>query len=112
MKIAIPSVNDVLSPHFGHCQEFVFFSINAEGTDITAKEVLTPPPHEPGVLPKWVADQGGTHVICGGMGARAQQMFESNGVSVVIGAPALATETIIASYLEGNLVTGANMCDH
>lgn len=112
MKIAIPSVNDVLSPHFGHCQEFVFFTIDEAGKAVTNKEVLTPPAHEPGVFPKWVAENGGTLVICGGMGGRAQEMFVANGVKVVIGAPAMATDAVIDEYLNGTLQTGANMCDH
>lgn len=32
-------------------------------------------PHEPGFLPVWLALQGVTHIIAGGMGQRAISLF-------------------------------------
>ncbi len=56
MKIAIPTVDGVLCPHFGHCQQFAIVNVDPETKSIKSSEMLTPPPHEPGVLPAWLSD--------------------------------------------------------
>ena len=46
MKFAIPLENGKLTAHFGHCH--VFALIEVAENEITNKEMLIPPPHEPG----------------------------------------------------------------
>ena len=72
----------------------------------------TPPPHEPGVLPKWLHEQGTNIVIAGGMGARAQNLFNQNGIKVITGASIDTPESIVTQYLSDSLATGENICDH
>lgn len=111
MKIAIPLAEGKLCLHFGHCEQFVLVDVN-ESKQITAKSMETPPPHEPGVLPKWLAEKGVTRIIAGGMGQRAQQLFAENGISVHVGAAEAEPEQVVADFLSGTLKTGANSCDH
>ena len=110
MKFAIPLANGKLTAHFGHCREFAL--IEVEGNEITKKETLVPPPHEPGVLPAWLHDLGASVIIAGGMGGRAIDLFKQNSINVIIGAPALEPEELVKSYLNNTLVAGANVCDH
>ena len=112
MRIAIPVANGQLSPHFGHCEQFALFDVDPDTRNVTKVELQTPPPHEPGILPRWLAEIGATTIIAGGMGMRAQQLFEQNGIKVVIGADGGNPRTIVDAYLSGNLVTGDNLCDH
>lgn len=112
MKLAIPTSDGKLCMHFGHCEVFTIFHIDEKTKKIESKENKTPPPHEPGVLPKWLGDLGVNVIIAGGMGMRAQQLFVGNDVKVVTGAPSESPETIVEAYLKGTLVTGANVCDH
>ena len=85
MKFAIPMAEGKLTAHFGHCKEFAI--IDVENNEIKEKSVLVPPPHEPGVLPKWLHDLGANVIIAGGMGQRAIQLFDQVGIKVIIGAP-------------------------
>ena len=110
MKIAIPMANGRLTAHFGHCQEFAL--VEVEGNEISKKEMLVPPPHEPGVLPNWLHELGADVIIAGGMGQRAVSLFQERGIKVVTGAPALTPEEIVNSYLNNTLMTGTNLCDH
>jgi predicted Fe-Mo cluster-binding NifX family protein len=110
MKFAIPMAEGKLAIHFGHCREFAF--VNVEDNKVGSTEVVEPPPHEPGVLPKWLSDQGAEIVIAGGMGARAVGLLEQAGVKVVIGAPQEAPEELVKQYLAGTLQTGQNLCDN
>ena len=79
MIIAIPVANKALCMHFGHCQTFRLFEVDDNNT-ITKIEDKVPPPHEPGVLPKWLGELNVNLVIAGGMGMRAQQLFTQAGV--------------------------------
>jgi Mrp family chromosome partitioning ATPase/predicted Fe-Mo cluster-binding NifX family protein len=112
MKIAIPIVDGKLCMHFGHCEQFALLDVDETTKKVTGKRMVTPPPHEPGVLPRWLHQEGATVIIAGGMGQRAQSLFAENGIKVVVGAPAEAPEQLVAQYLAGTLVSGTNVCDH
>ncbi len=112
MKIAIPIAEGKLAVHFGHCAEFALIDVDTQTKTITGQQSLTPPPHEPGVLPRWLHEQGVTIIIAGGMGNRALALFAENGIKVMIGAPSEPPAVLVAAYLAGTLQTGANVCDH
>jgi ATP-binding protein involved in chromosome partitioning len=112
MKIAIPLAAGRLCMHFGHCEQFALVDV-AENDGKAMKTVLvTPPPHEPGLLPRWLHEQGATLVIAGGMGQRAQQLFAQNSVNVIVGASAETPETLVHGYLNGSLPCDGNACNH
>jgi ATP-binding protein involved in chromosome partitioning len=112
MIIAIPLANEKLCMHFGHCEKFAIVEVDQNTKELKSANYVTPPPHEPGLLPKWLYQQGVHVVIAGGMGARAKVLFEQAGVEVIVGAPAENTATLVADYLKGTLKTGTNVCDH
>jgi len=112
MKIAIPVAEGKLSLHFGHSEQFALFEVDEQRKKIMSTRMVTPPPHEPGVLPRWLHKEGANVIIAGGMGQRAQALFAEQGIKVVVGAPAESPETLASQYLAGTLVCGANVCDH
>ncbi|MDD2390241.1 MAG: NifB/NifX family molybdenum-iron cluster-binding protein [Desulfobacterales bacterium] len=112
MKIAIPMTQGVLCMHFGHCEDFVLLDVDAEKKEIISKSVVKPPAHEPGVLPRWLGELGANLIIAGGMGIRAQQLFNQNNISVIVGAAGETPENLALQYLNGTLVSGDNCCDH
>lgn len=112
MKIAIPLAGGRLSAHFGHCERFAIINADPEGRTILSREEVEPPPHEPGRYPAWLAERGATHIIAGGMGQQAQNLFIRSGIQVVLGAPSEDPVRIAELYLRGELATGDNACDH
>jgi len=112
MRIAIPTVDGKLCMHFGHADQFAFVDVNETDKAILSTDYLSPPGHEPGVLPRWLREQGAGVIIAGGMGQRAQNLFTENGIEVVVGASPDTPENIVSAYLGGALLTGANVCDH
>ena len=113
MKIAIPIANGKLCMHFGHCEQFAIVNVNEKTNDIESTEYLVPPPHEPGILPKWLHQEiGADLVISGGMGMRAKGLFENNNIKVVVGASPEVPEKIVDDFLNNRLVVGDNACDH
>nr|WP_320000433.1 NifB/NifX family molybdenum-iron cluster-binding protein [uncultured Draconibacterium sp.] len=110
-KIAVPvDESGILDGHFGHCKYFALLDV--EDTTIVNEERLTPPPHEPGVLPKWLAEKGVTDVLAGGMGHKAIQIFNYNNVNVFVGAPQLSAGELVQGYLNETIEFTANYCDH
>ena len=110
MKIAIPAVDGKLCMHFGHCREFAL--VEVEGDSVVKTEMLTPPPHEPGVLPKWLNELGADLIIAGGMGQGALNYFQQFGIRVIVGAPPLEPAEVVKQHLAGNLQAGENVCGH
>jgi len=98
--------------HFGHCDQFALVEADRENRTVKGKTMLTPPPHEPGVLPRWLHEQRASVIIAGGMGQRAQALFAERGIQVLVGAPEGTPETLVEQYLKGTLISGVNVCDH
>jgi predicted Fe-Mo cluster-binding NifX family protein len=112
MKIAIPITNGKLAMHFGHCEAFAMVEVDDETKQITTTSMLEAPPHQPGLLPRWLGEHGATVIIAGGMGQRAQDLFTQQNIEVVVGATPGSPEEIANAYLNGTLVAGPNICDH
>ena len=112
MRYAIPVSNDMISPHFGHCDCFALFDVEEEKKEITAKELVPSPEHEPGLLPVWLAERGVSVVIAGGMGPRAQELFQQNNIKVVTGTLESEPDKAVISYMNNALSIGDNTCDH
>ena len=108
--IAIPTNSNCLCQHFGHCEKFAVFE--TENKTITGETYLTPPPHQPGILPAWLAAKGITHVISGGMGHRAISLFDQQNIKVFTGAEEKPARVLVEDFLDDTLVTGTNACDH
>jgi len=109
-RIAIPLEKGILCSHFGHCQQFAI--IDAENNSISGETLVTPPPHEPGLLPAWLAEKGVTDVIAGGMGQRAIDLFNQQKINVFVGAQIKSFKELANDLLNNSLAAGANYCDH
>ena len=112
MKYAVPVTGGMMSPHFGHCEQFAFFDVNEQKKEITHKEFITSPEHQPGLLPVWLAERGASVVIAGGMGPRAVELLQQRGIGVVLGAQESNPEKAVLSHLNGDLSITDNTCEH
>ncbi len=109
-RIAIPLENGILCSHFGHCQQFAI--IDTDNKSVSEVNTVTPPPHEPGLLPAWLAEKGVTDVIAGGMGQRAIDLFNQQKINVFVGAQIKSHTELVNDLLNDTLTAGANYCDH
>ncbi len=112
MRYAIPIINGMVSLHFGHCEDFALIDADEKTKKIIKKEFVRAPSHQPGVLPEWLAEHGVSYVLAGGMGSRAQAIFQQHGIEVVIGVSENDPENAVISHLNGQLMAGENICDH
>ena len=112
MRYALPISNGKVSAHFGHCEQFALIDVDEATRKIVNKELVTPPDHQPGVFPAWLAEEGANIIIAGGMGIRAQNLFIENRIEVIVGAVGDDPEKLVLAHLDGTLATGDNVCDH
>ena len=111
-RIAMPLAEGRVAAHFGHCEEFAFIDVGPDGKALGNGTRVPAPEHQPGLLPPWLREQGVDLVIAGGMGQHAQHLFEQASVNVVVGAPSDEPESVVQAYLDGELETSENACDH
>ncbi len=109
-KIAIPVSKDNLCSHFGESEQFAI--IETDDQRIIAENYLKPPPHQPGVFPRWLADNGVTHVIAGGMGRRALELFQHFGITPIVGVDQKPVKVLIEDFMHDQLTYGVNKCNH
>jgi ATP-binding protein involved in chromosome partitioning len=93
--LVVPVSDGKLSSHFGHCEQFAF--VQTMNGKIVKTEMRNPPAHEPGVLPRWLHDQGADVAIAGGMGEKARELLQDNGIEVILGAPMDTPESLAQS---------------
>ena len=112
MRFAIPLAEGKLAVHFGHCASFALVDVDPATNAIIGRKDVDAPPHQPGLLPPWLAEREVNRIIAGGMGQRAQQLFVAQGIEVIVGAPVETPENLVATFLGGSLQVGNNACDH
>ncbi len=110
MKVAIAAENGVVSAHFGHCEGFTIYDM--EDGQVKEKTFIPNPGHQPGFLPVFLSEKNVNLIIAGGMGERAQMLFNQNGIEVIVGADG-ACDDVIEKYKRGELESSAEFCqDH
>jgi predicted Fe-Mo cluster-binding NifX family protein len=107
MRIAIATDNSLVSEHFGRCPSYTLVDI--ENNQIKNKVVLDNPGHEPGKIPQFLNAQGVNVIIAGGMGPRAVGFFQDFNIEVIMGLTG-PIESVINSYISGNLQPGESTC--
>jgi len=107
MKIAVASEGKLVTEHFGHCEGFTIFDV--EANKITGSNFIENPGHRPGFLPNFLNDLGVNVIISGGMGGGAVDIFNERGIEVITGATGLAEDNV-KSYLEGKLKSSGSIC--
>ena len=109
-RIAIPTADGALFPHFGKAPQVTVFDI--EDNKVVDKQVFTSPEHAHGAMPRFLQGLGVTDVICGGLGAGAVKLLNEMDIQIHGGAPAIAVDDVLKKYLDGTIVYGDNSCHH
>ena len=109
-RVAIPTANGNLSPHFGGSEYFTIFDIKDK--KIVEESILPVPEHTTGSYPHFLADQKVDAIIVGGVGGKAIQIFNSRNINVFIGANVKRPNELIEDYILGKLALTGNLCNH
>lgn len=107
MIISIASDGKLVSGHFGHCEGFATYEV--EEGKVLNKDFVQNPGHRPGFLPVFLKELGANVIIAGGMGEAAQQLFNENGIEVVVGASGVCDD-LLQRYIKGELKSTGSIC--
>jgi len=107
MKIAISTDGNSVSEHFGRCPSFTILEL--EGSELKSKDIIANPGHHPGYLPEFLKQKGVECIIAGGMGMRAQGLFNDSGIKSVVGVSGSIDE-VVAQILKSTLKGGESLC--
>ncbi|MDP8213840.1 MAG: NifB/NifX family molybdenum-iron cluster-binding protein [Candidatus Euphemobacter frigidus] len=107
MKVVISTDNGQVSAHFGRCPEFTVVEI--VDCKIRERTTIINPGHHPGFLPTYFHEMGIEAIVAGGMGMRAQSLFEEMGITAVAGVTGSVDETI-EKLAAGTLKGGESLC--
>ncbi|MGE0088119.1 MAG: NifB/NifX family molybdenum-iron cluster-binding protein [Bacteroidales bacterium] len=112
MKIAIPTRNNMVDDHFGHCENYTIYTID-DNKNVTNKEIMKSPEgcgcksNIAGVL----SQQGVFLMLAGNMGEGAFQMLSRFGIQVIRGCSG-NTENLIKEFLSDKLIDNGQLCAH
>lgn len=110
MKVAVPTRDNVVDEHFGHCELYTVFYVN-DNKKITGKEIV-PSPDGCGCksnIASVLRDMGVTVMLAGNMGGGAFNVLNYNGIQVFRGC-AGNVENVVNDYLNGSIVDSNVSC--
>jgi len=110
MKIALPSNQNQIDEHFGHCEYFTVFTVD-EKKKILLEEKITSPAGCgcKSNIAQTLADQGVKLMLAGNMGQGAVQVLNSHGIDVLRGCSG-GVKDVVESWLAGNLSDSGISC--
>ncbi|MEN8224713.1 MAG: NifB/NifX family molybdenum-iron cluster-binding protein [Bacteroidota bacterium] len=107
---AVPTIGGKLCAHFGHSEKFAIVDTVDQG--VMGIEYVAPPVHQPGTYPRFLAAKGVSTIIAGGMGVKAQDIFNHHKIEVYLGVNSDDPKVLVEQYFSNQLESGDNTCDH
>lgn len=107
MKIAIATDQLSVSEHFGRCPQFTIVDI--QNGQLINRKTIDNPGHHPGFLPQFFRQMNVDSIVAGGLGLRAQMLFDAAGIKTFLGTQGSIDETI-EKLIKGLLISGQSFC--
>ncbi|WBW96482.1 NifB/NifX family molybdenum-iron cluster-binding protein [Oceanirhabdus sp. W0125-5] len=111
MKIALPSRNNQIDDHFGHCEYFTIFTVDNDKKEIISQETISSPEGCgcKSNIAQTLSNMGVTIMLAGNMGAGAVRVLNNSGIDVVRGCSG-ELKTVALKWLEGNISDSGDSC--
>ena len=111
MKIALPSRQNRVDEHFGHCEYFTVFTVN-ESNGIILEETVSSPENCgcKSSIAQTLAQMGVKMMLAGNMGQGAVNVLNGCGIDVLRGCSGDVKE-VAEGWLAGNLKDSEIACD-
>ncbi len=112
MKIAVPTRDNHVDDHFGHCQYYTVFTVD-ENNKVVKKEIL-PSPQGCGCkseIAGTLKTLGVEWMLAGNMGQGAVNKISGAGIRVVRGCSGNVDE-LIETWLTGSVTDSGETCSH
>ena len=112
MKVALPSRDQKIDSHFGHCEYFTVYTIDESKKMITDEETVTSPAGCgcKSNVAQVLADKGVKLMLAGNMGDGAVNVLRRSGIDVVRGCSGDVKATA-QQWVDGTLVDSGVSCE-
>ena len=110
IKVALPSEQNMVAGHFGHCEYFTVFTID-EKKEIVAEKTI-PSPAGCGCksnIAHTLSQTGVEFMLAGNMGAGAVNVLNRHGIKVFRGC-AGEVKMVVKNWLDGAVIDSAETC--
>lgn len=108
MKIALPlTASDEFSSHYCAAAKFAVFDVDPTYREVRRQMMVVPGEPEPGQWPRFLHANGVELVLTGDMGQGARDHMAEQGVKVLTGVKPALPDQLVAAWLEGRLMAGA-----
>lgn len=110
MKIALPTQNNQIDSHFGHCESFTVFTVNDE-KEILAEEAVASPAGCgcKSNIAQTLSQMGVVLMLAGNMGDGAVNVLQRSGIDVVRGCSG-DVRAVVQEWLDGQAVDSGVGC--
>lgn len=111
MKIALPSRENQIDNHFGHCEYFTVFTVNKDTKEILDTQKV-PSPVGCGCksnIAQTLSEIGVKVMLAGNMGDGAVRVLNNSGIEVVRGCTG-DIKTVALNWLSGTLMDSGDSC--
>ncbi|MBP2655964.1 MAG: minD 1 [Firmicutes bacterium] len=112
MKIALPSRQNHIDDHFGHCEYYTIFTVDNNKKEIVAQETIESPVGCgcKSNIAQTLSKMGVTVMLAGNMGDGAAGVLKSAGIKVVRGCSG-DVKTVALNWLAGLLIDSGDSCN-
>lgn len=110
MKIALPTHQNLIDAHFGHCEYFTVFTVN-NNKEIVNQEIVSSPAGCgcKSNIAQTLADMGVEVMLAGNMGDGAVNVLHNSGIEVVRGCSG-DVKAVAIEWLKGSVADSGDSC--
>lgn len=111
MKIALPSRQNQIDNHFGHCEYYTIFTVDKDKKEIISQETL-PSPAGCGCksnIAQILSNIGVSVMLAGNMGQGAVNVLKNSGIEVIRGCSG-DVKTVADNWIQGNIADSGDSC--
>lgn len=111
-KIAIPTRDEIVDDHFGHCAYYTIVTLDDQNQVINRERLASPEGCGcKSNIASVMQEMGISLMLAGNMGIGAYNKLNAHGVSVIRGCHG-KVEDVLKAYQCGNLTDSLEACDH
>ena len=112
MKIALPTRQNIIDSHFGHCEYYTIFTVDNNTKEIVNEETLASPAGCgcKSNIATTLSEIGVEIMLAGNMGQGAVNVLNNSGIEVLRGCSG-DVKTVALNWLNGSVSDSGELCD-
>lgn len=112
MKLAVPTRDNKVDDHFGHCEYYTLFTVSEEKQILSTE--IEASPEGCGCksnIASILEEKGVTLMLAGNMGEGAKNTLEAHHIHIIRGCSG-PVEAVVNAWLNGEIKDSGASCDH